>query len=66
MNTVAATVAVRPARGDDAARLSEIWNAEVTATLNTTDTEARDPGTQRAWLASHDPTHPVLVAVADA
>ena len=64
VNAVAADLAVRPARGDDAARLAEIWNVEATTTLNTTDTEARDAGAQRAWLASHSPSYPVLVATA--
>jgi phosphinothricin acetyltransferase len=64
-STMAAAFTIRPAGVDDALRLAEIWNTEALTTLNTTDTEARDAAAQRAWLASHVPAYPVLVAVAD-
>jgi phosphinothricin acetyltransferase len=64
-STMAAILTIRPAGRGDAMRLAEIWNTEAVTTLNTTDTEARDAAAQRAWLASHVPMYPVLVAVAD-
>jgi phosphinothricin acetyltransferase len=63
--TMAAALTIRSAGMDDARSLAEIWNAEAVTTLNTTDTEARDVAAQRAWLASHSPAYPVIVAVAD-
>jgi len=57
-----ATLTVRRARLDDAARIMEIWNREVLDTLATTDTEPRDLAAQRAWLASHSAAYPVIVA----
>lgn len=62
---MAAALTIRPAGMDDARHLAEIWNTEAVTTLNTTDTEARDAAAQRAWLASHAPMYPVIVAVAD-
>ena len=61
----AAALRVRGARADDAERLAAIWNTEAVSTLNTTDTEPRDPGAQRAWIASHSALYPVVVAVSE-
>jgi L-amino acid N-acyltransferase YncA len=63
--TMAAVLTIRPAGMEDAARLAAIWNTEASTTLNTTDTEARDAATQRAWLAAHGDAYPVVVAVVD-
>jgi phosphinothricin acetyltransferase len=63
VSAVATALAVRPARAEDAARIAAIWNREVRETLATTDTEPRDVGAQRAWLAEHSPAYPVLVAI---
>jgi phosphinothricin acetyltransferase len=65
VSAVAAALAVRPARAEDAARIAEIWNREALETLATTDTEPRDIAAQRAWLAEHSPAYPVIVACAD-
>lgn len=64
MTAVAAALALREARAEDAARLVAIWNHEVRATVATTDTEVRDVAAQRAWLETHSALHPVVVAVA--
>jgi phosphinothricin acetyltransferase len=66
MTTVAAALALREARTEDAARLAAIWNHEVRTTMATTDTEVRDVAAQRAWLDAHSALYPVVVAaVAD-
>jgi len=65
VSVVASALHVRAGRADDAERLAAIWNAEAVSTLNTTNTEPRDGAAQRAWLASHGPLYPVLVAVSD-
>jgi len=54
---------IRPAAPSDNAAIAVIWNREVLQTAATSDTEPRDPGAQRAWLAAHGPRHPVIVAV---
>lgn len=64
MSAVAAALAVRAARAEDAEQIAAIWNHEALETLATTDTEPRDVATQRAWLAAHSSAYPVLVATA--
>jgi phosphinothricin acetyltransferase len=53
---------IRPATPADNVAIAAIWNREVLQTAATSDTEPRDPGAQRAWLAAHGPRHPVIVA----
>ena len=62
MSPVAMGLAVRPARLADASRLAEIWSHEALGAFSTTDTEPRDAGAQRAWLAGRAAGHPVVVA----
>jgi L-amino acid N-acyltransferase len=54
---------IRPAAPRDSEAIAAIWNHEVLHTPATTDTEPRSLDAQRAWLASHGPRHPVIVAV---
>lgn len=56
---------VRLACREDARGIAAIWNPEVEGALTTTDTEPRSLEAQRAWLAWHDDTHPVVVAVSE-
>ncbi len=56
-------VTVRTARQDDAAAIAEIYNQGIRARIATFETEERTTEERRAWLASHDERHPVLVAV---
>lgn len=58
-------VLVRVARAADNRQIAAIWNHEALATAATTDTEARTPHVQRAWLRAHDEEYPVVVAVED-
>jgi L-amino acid N-acyltransferase YncA len=55
---------VRPARGEDAAPLCEIFNEAVQDHRETFDSEARHVDEQRWRIAAaeHDPKHPILVA----
>jgi phosphinothricin acetyltransferase len=53
---------IRPATPADNVAIAAIWNREVLQTAATSDTEPRDSGAQRAWLAAHGPRHPVIVA----
>lgn len=55
-------VKVRPASPDDAAAIAEIYNQGIRARIATFETEERTPEERRAWLASHDEHHPVVVA----
>ena len=59
----AQAVVIRPAAARDNAAIAAIWNREVLETAATTDTEPRSPAAQAAWLATHGPAHPVIVAV---
>ena len=56
-------VRMRSARPDDAAAIAEIYNQGIRARIATFETEERTAEERRAWLASHDERHPVLVAV---
>lgn len=55
---------VRDARPEDNAQIAAIWNHEVLWTDATTDSEPRDAGAQREWLARHTGDYPAVVAVA--
>lgn len=54
---------IRPAVAADSEAIAAIWNHEVLHTSATTDTEPRGLDAQHAWLATHGPRHPVIVAV---
>jgi L-amino acid N-acyltransferase YncA len=54
---------IRAAGPSDSQAIAAIWNREVLETTATSDTEPRTVEAQRAWLASHGPRHPVIVAV---
>src|SRR6267378_8051315 len=56
-------VEIRYACEADLAQIAAIWNHEVLGAETTTDTEPRDPATQRDWLACHTEIYPVIVAV---
>jgi L-amino acid N-acyltransferase YncA len=55
-------VQVRPATLDDAAAIAEIYNQGIRARIATFETEERTPEERRAWIATHDDRHPLLVA----
>lgn len=55
-------VQVRPATLDDAAAVAEIYNQGIRARIATFETEERTPEERRAWIATHDDRHPLLVA----
>jgi L-amino acid N-acyltransferase len=52
---------IRPAEPRDNEAIAAIWNREALETAATTDTEPRSVEAQRAWLAAHEPAHPVIV-----
>ena len=53
---------VRPATGDDAPAICEIYNQGIEDRLATLETELRTPEERREWLMTRGPRHPVLVA----
>jgi phosphinothricin acetyltransferase len=55
-------VTVRPAEPGDAAAIAEIYNQGIRGRGATFETEERTADERRAWLASHGPNHPCLVA----
>lgn len=57
--------AVRDAQPEDASALAIIYNQGIEDRLATLETEERTPEERRAWLATRDARHPVLVAEAD-
>ena len=59
------TVAIRPARADDAAAICEIYNQGIEDRIATLDTRLRSVEEQGVWLASRDARHPVVVAERD-
>ena len=61
----AESIAVRPARSEDAPAICEIYNQGIEDRVATLETRLRTPGEQRAWLESRDARHPVLVAERD-
>lgn len=56
------SLAIRPARLDDAAAICDIYNQGIEDGDATLETRLRSVDEQRAWLASRDERHPVLVA----
>jgi L-amino acid N-acyltransferase YncA len=54
---------IRTAIPRDNGAIAAIWNRAVLETTATTDTEPRSAAAQRAWLARHGESYPVIVAV---
>lgn len=61
----ATSIVVRPARSDDASVICDIYNQGIEDRIATLETRLRTSEEQRAWLASRDPRHPVMVAERD-
>ena len=57
-----ADVTVRAAELADAAAIAEIYNQGIRGRGATFETEERTAAERQAWLASHGPQHPCLVA----
>ena len=57
---------VRLAEPADAEAVRRIYNAEVVGSTATFDLRPRTPEEQAAWMAEHQGTYPVVVAVDDA
>ena len=55
-------IIVRDATDHDAAIIAEIYNHYISGSTATFDTEPKTAEERRAWLATHDLAHPVLVA----
>lgn len=53
---------VRDATADDAKTIASIYNHYIEQSTATFDVEPKSAEERRAWLASHDDAHPVLVA----
>jgi L-amino acid N-acyltransferase YncA len=53
---------IRPANLDDLTAITEIYNEAVLTTDATFDNEPKTLTEQRAWFATHDLRHPILVA----
>ncbi len=58
-------VTVRTAERTDAAAIADIYNPYVTGSAATFDTEPVTEADRAAWIATHGPEHPVLVAEVD-
>jgi phosphinothricin acetyltransferase len=56
------SLAIRPARLDDAAAICDIYNQGIEDGDATLETRLRSAEEQRAWLVSRDDRHPVFVA----
>lgn len=56
---------IRPARGEDAARIAEIYNHAIRTSTATFDTEEKSVEERREWLREHGDRYPVVVAVLD-
>ena len=56
------TVRIRDAGAADAADIARIYNHYILETTATFDTDAKTDDERKAWLATHDAAHPVLVA----
>jgi L-amino acid N-acyltransferase YncA len=52
----------RPARVQDAADITRIYNQGIEDRLATLETELRTPAERAQWLADRSPRHPVIVA----
>lgn len=59
------SVEIRRAEASDAASITEIYNEAILTTTATFDLEPRSVDERKAWLASHDERHPVLVALVE-
>lgn len=57
-----ASVAIRPARSDDAQAICDIYNEGIEDGDATLETRLRTSDEQRAWLESRSERHPVVVA----
>lgn len=57
-----ASVAIRPARSDDAQEICDIYNEGIEDGDATLETRLRTSDEQRAWLESRSERHPVVVA----
>ncbi|HXT02054.1 MAG TPA: GNAT family N-acetyltransferase [Elusimicrobiota bacterium] len=53
---------LRPARAEDVAAVTAIYNDAVARTTGTFDTEPKTLAQQREWFDRHGSSHPVLVA----
>ena len=53
---------IRNALPKDAEAIAHIYNEGIEDRIATFETETRDAGERRRWLAEHDSKHPVLVA----
>ena len=60
---MAADIAIRPARHEDAAAIAEIYNQGIRGRGATFETEERTVEERERWLAGHAPHHPCLVAI---
>ena len=56
------TLALRPARADDAETICRIYNQGIEDRVATLETELRSPEERREWMAARGPRHPVIVA----
>lgn len=56
------TLDIRPARLEDLAKITEIYNQAILRTTATFDTEAKTVEQQRGWWDKHGERNPVLVA----
>lgn len=59
------SVAIRRAELADAAAIADIYNEAILTTTATFDTEPKSVAERTQWLQSHDPRHPILVALVD-
>jgi L-amino acid N-acyltransferase len=59
------TLSIREAGPSDAAAIADIYNQAVLHTTATFDTVAQSADERLAWLSSHGPAHPVIVAEED-
>ena len=57
-----AAFVLRRAQPEDARAIAEIYNEAIHMTSATFDTEPKTEEDRRAWLATHDDRHPVIVA----
>jgi L-amino acid N-acyltransferase YncA len=59
---VRAEITLRPARAEDSAAVSLIYNQGIEDRVATLETELRTPEERREWMAARGPRHPVIVA----
>jgi phosphinothricin acetyltransferase len=58
------TVAIRPARSEDAEAIADIHNQGILDRVATLETALRTPAGTREWLEQRSSRHPVIVAIA--